>query len=82
MVAPPGSDQCQRDLSLLLQECARLGVPTVAHKTEGPSSCLVFLGIVVDTLRGKLSLPEDKLRRRRLQSLLLEWVTKKVCTRK
>ena len=78
MVAPPGSDRCQRDLSLLLQECARLGVPTAAHKTEGPS--LVFLGIVVDTLRGELRLPEDKLRR--LQSLLVEWGTKKVCTRK
>jgi hypothetical protein len=80
IVAPPQSSQCQQDLTLLQRECGRLGVPIAAHKTEGPSTCLVFLGIEIDTVVGELRLPEDKLRR--LQSLLHQWGSRKVCTRK
>ena len=67
IVAPPKSPKCQVDLALLQQECRRLGVSIAAHKTEGPTTCLVFLGIVV----GKLRLPDDKLKR--LQALLAGW---------
>ena len=75
IVDPPQSSQCQQDLTLLQRECGRLSVPIAAHKTEGPSTCLVFLGIEID-----LRLPEDKLGR--LQSLLHQWGSRKVCTRK
>ena len=59
IVAPPQSSHCQQDLTLLQQECSRLGVPIAAHKKEGPSTCLVFLGIENDTAVGELRLPED-----------------------
>ena len=80
MLGPPHSPQCQGYLDTLLYQCNRLGVPIAAHKTKGPSSCLVFLGIEIDTVAGELRLPADKLQR--LQTLLQQCGEKKVCTRK
>ena len=60
VLAPPQSPDCQRDLSTLLEVCVELGVPITSHKTEGPATCLVFLGIEVDTVANELRLPGDK----------------------
>ena len=57
-----------------------LGVPVAAHKTEGPSTVLAFLGILVDTGKFELRLPADKLAR--LQETLQSWSGKRSCTRK
>ena len=51
-----------------------------SHKTEGPASSLCFLGILVDTDRMELRLPEEKIRR--LQALLGEWRERKVCQKR
>lgn len=48
------------------------------HKREGPSTCLTFLGIKVDTEQLQLRLPQDKLER--LTSLLADWGDRKTCT--
>jgi hypothetical protein len=57
-----------------------LNVPIAHHKTEGPSTCLTFLGIQIDTMLLQLSIPADKVKR--LQELLRRWSSKKVSTRK
>ena len=80
MVAPPWSPRCQHYLDTLLQECKTLGVPIAMHKTEGPTTCLVFLGIEVDTAAGELRLPQEKLLR--LQALLHQWGDRKACRRR
>ena len=54
-----------------------MGVPTAAHKR---TTCLVFLGIIIDTQLGELRLPADKLAR--LVILLEEWGDRKACARK
>ena len=51
-----------------------------AHKTEGPSCQLTFLGIQIDTIRMELNLPPDKLAR--ITAMVLEWRGKKVATKK
>ena len=61
LLAPPGSTLVQQWLDLLLSKCRRLGVPIAPHKTE----CLKFLGILIDTLRGLLLLPDDKIHLKR-----------------
>ena len=71
ILAPPRSPCCQQDLSTLLEVCGELGVPIAGHKTEGPATCLVFLGIEVDTVANELRLPGDKLLR--LQALQEQW---------
>ena len=53
--------ECASSLQTALQVCQRLGVPVAAHKTEGPSTRLTFLGIQIDSVAMQLSLPPDKL---------------------
>ena len=65
-------------LQILLDTCAEFGIPVAAHKCTDPT-CLVFLGILIDTIKMQISLPEEKLQR--LKGLLLEWKTKKCYTR-
>jgi len=77
IVAPLDSDECARAVHILEDTCAALGVPLAAHKSEGPVTSLVFLGIVVDTMAGELLLQEGTLER--LKSLLQWWGSKRVC---
>ena len=72
--------ECQLYLQLLLDICNHLGVPIANKKVEGPSTCLVFLGILIDTMRGELRLPLDKLTR--LRDRVKEWLQKKRCTKR
>ena len=59
----PDTEEGNRGLKLALEMCALLGVPVAAYKTEGPSVCIVFLGTMINTLKGELRLPQEKLRR-------------------
>ena len=78
--APPVSDQCQIDLNALKRFYFWLGTPLAAHKREGATMKLKFLEIEIDTVRGTMKLPVDKLER--LISTLAEWGDRKVCTRR
>ena len=48
-LGPPDSPEYQRSLERTLSCCKRLGIPIAQHKTEGPSTQLVFLGIELNT---------------------------------
>jgi hypothetical protein len=80
VIGPPNSAACAEALTIIDQTCNRLGVPMAAHKREGPTTRLTYLGIEVDTVAGQLRLPSEKLHR--LQTLLREWGDRKVCTRR
>ena len=67
IIAPPHSTECATAVALL-NVCDSLGIPIAEHKRDGPTTCLTFLGIEIDTLSAQLHLPADKLQR--LQSLL------------
>ena len=77
---PPGSDQCAEQLQRTLALCERLGVPLADEKLEGPTECLTFLRIEIDTSAGVLRLPEDKLAR--VKSALWEWEERRRCTKR
>ena len=76
----PNSKETAQILPLILEIFRVLGIPIAAHKTEGPASILVFLGILIDTHRFELRLPAEKLAH--LQSVLRQWTEKKSCTRR
>ena len=57
--------------------CHHLGVPLAEEKVEGPSTSLVFLGNVIDSVAGEPRLPLEKLSRLRL--LIQQWLGKKMC---
>ena len=76
----PGSAQAQASASLAMDTLKELGVPVAHHKTEGPTTCLTFLGITVDTQLSQLRLPKEKATR--LLTILADWRDKRSCTRK
>ena len=51
------TEECSSALQMALLCCAELGWE--AHKVGGPSACLVFLGIEVDSAQSQLKLPTD-----------------------
>ena len=80
LLCTPNTEDRAQALELALEIFAFLGIPVATHKTEGPATCVTFLGILIDTVAFELRLPADKLRR--LQVLIQAWCTRKACTRK
>lgn len=74
-VGAAGEDECQFNCDLMSRACEILGIPLATHKCEGPTCCLVFLGIVIDTVAMELRLPRQKLVH--LSQLVEEWLCKK-----
>lgn len=74
--------RARTQLSDALALGARLGVPFAAKKTEGPTRCLTFLGVELDTAAMEARLPADKLAT--LIQLLHIWDSpdKQACTLK
>ena len=54
-------EKCEESLRLFLRICKDIGVPISLEKTFGPSNCLPFLGIQLDTNGMFASLPPDKI---------------------
>ena len=79
IIGLPDSSECQDALAILDDVCIWLSVPLAEHKRDGPTTCIVFLGIVLDTVAGELRLPPDKLER--LKALLKSWGDRKACPR-
>ena len=76
----PNSSEASVALQLTLDTFHNLGVPVATHKTEGPSSCVTFLGIVVDTDAFQLRLPANKLCC--LKQLVDSWQSRRAYTLK
>ena len=49
ILGPACDSRCRRGLDVVLELCERLGVPLAMEKLEGPTTCLMFLGIEVNT---------------------------------
>lgn len=80
ILGPPGSEACKQGLLILKRICAELGIPLTPEKEDGPTTIMKLLGIIIDTVRQELRLPEEKLKR--LLDLLRTWEAKKSCTRR
>jgi hypothetical protein len=79
-IGAPNSQRGHKYRAIALQTLEKLGVPIAAHKTQGPATPLIFLGIMVDTSTFELHLLSDKLTR--LQDAIQQWARKRACTRK
>lgn len=66
--------------SILERECKKLGVPITEHKLEGPTTCLVYHSIKVDTVTLQLQLRKEKLLH--LKPHLSEYGDHKACPRR
>ena len=77
---PPNSPQCARNLATAQHLCHRLGLPLHPDKCVGPSTCMVVLGIELDSVNQIARLPFEKLSA--LQELLTSWVPRRWCNRR
>ena len=68
----PLSDERHIIVALLIHLCDLLGFPMASDKREGPTTCLTFLGVELDTIKLELRLPAEKLAR--LKGILQKWV--------
>lgn len=72
----PGSGEAATELlrqTLVL--CQSLGIPMAEGKTEGPTTCLTYLGIELDTLRMQARLSQSKLDE--MRQLIMAWKSRK-----
>ena len=63
IIGSPASPDCDAQLAILCAAFERHGIPIAPEKLEGPSSCLTFLGIELDTMAMEMRLPQAKLGR-------------------
>ena len=76
-LGPPNSDICASRLKAIDQAATEIGIPLSPEKCVGPTTCLIFLGIELDSVRMTARLPADK--HTELIQLLEEWATKRSC---
>ena len=70
-----GTEECASNLRTIKSTCEWLGVPLKWSKVEGPTTELTFLGNVLDTIKGEIRLPQEKLGQ--LASLVSAWSHRK-----
>ena len=73
-------DQAVSQKSILIDSFQHLGVPLEPSKLEGPTTCLTFLGIQIDTDALLLRLPEEKLSK--LKQVLFCCILRKSITKR
>ena len=79
-MAPAGSPECYTNVAQARALFVRLGLPLHQDKCIGPTTCLTFLGIELDTITQTARLPHDKLDA--TLTMLQRWESKKTCSRR
>ncbi|XP_063426544.1 uncharacterized protein LOC134710223 isoform X1 [Mytilus trossulus] len=54
------TEDCKNLMNSFDRVCCRLGVPIAHEKTEGPTTKLSYLGLLIDTEKMLIQIPEDK----------------------
>ena len=76
----PDSQECAHNLRVLTDICKVLGIPLAIEKIEGPSVCIIFLGIELDARTMTMRLPQEK--PDHLRNLIAQWLCKKAATKR
>ena len=69
----------ERNMAIMCTLFRRLNIPLAPHKTVGPSTCIEYLGIILDSDKMEARLPEEKLIR--IRQLLRDFLKKKSHTK-
>ena len=77
IIGGPLGKQCEQDLQQFLSILQWLKVPVAEDKLEGPTTCLTFLGIELDSQLMIHRLPANKLQE--IRGIIGEWLSKKAC---
>ena len=79
-MAPANSRECYDNVTRARALFNRLGLPLHPDKCVGPTTCLTFLGIELDSVTETARLPQEKFHA--TFTMLQQWATKKTCTRR
>ena len=74
------AEECQSHMDTMQSLFSELGVPIADNKTVGPSQCVTYLGIEIDSRQQTIRLPTEKFRE--LTLLLTSWQGKRKCTKR
>ena len=77
---PPNSYSCQHNMDAMAQAYAAINIPINPEKTEGPTTSLTFLGILLDSATMKASITPD--RKEELLLAITELHGKRTCTKR
>ena len=77
-IEPPGDTPTA--LGILRLVFHQLGVPLAPHKCVGPTHCLEFLGVILDTLQMEAHLSPTKIQK--LMNLVTSFCRRKRCTKR
>ena len=80
LLGSPATAAGERNRRIALETCAELGVPVAVQKLEGRSTCVVFLGLKLDTEKQEVRLPAEKLDR--VRGLIRLWQARKKCSKR
>ena len=80
ILGEPGGITYAQNLQLILEVCKELGVTVALEKCEGPSVCIVFLGIEIDSVNMEMCFPRDKFER--LKEMIKNWRGSKSCMKR
>ena len=70
----------ERTMAILTLMFQKLGVPLASHKCIGPTTCLEYLGVILDTEKMEARLPDEK--RLRICEIMGTFMEKKSCTKR
>jgi hypothetical protein len=59
-VGGAGTSHCQTLLQTFHSLCEEMGIPLNPDKEQGPTTCLIFLGLEIDTLKMQIRIPGGK----------------------
>lgn len=62
MAGKHGTADCQVMLDHFTQCLNELSVPIASEKTEGPTTCIIFLGLEINSIEMTVRIPKEKLR--------------------
>lgn len=78
-VGATDTQECHSNLLLIRELFGHLKIPIADDKLEGPATLIVFLGILLDTIRLEARLPPDKLAQ--MKTELVKWLSRESCTK-
>lgn len=79
-VGPRSSPLCASQVNIMVKTTDYLGIPWAPDKLEGPTSCLVFLGILIDFTLMECSSPFNKLSE--IVAELHAWFSRQKCIKR
>ena len=73
-------DIASKSFQFLINLLKKLGLTISEKKLVEPGTRVICLGVLIDSVEGTISIPEEKLKQ--INDTVCEWLSKNVCTKR